>query len=298
MGHNKIFTAPSSRLSTEESNLMIAMHERIPALHQISFHQIASFILLFGIGKMYDEAELYSEKFRSHELGGELMNTLTDKMLEEDLGITNGDHRAEILAFISYLFSVNSQTNTDIICSPPGIWTVTPSMYVEPAYNQCTESTRASSYYTISSCCTDEGKSTVKTIGTIGSTMGMKMPHILSSRKHRSDEKQTPNVVPARCMRETRKDVLETEDTGFILTANQLEHHHFERPAKFRVLSDVLIRARMAVEAESIGELKQKDVIYVQEIRNQCARFFWNVDGAWVSLFSNSGDRLLEQIKQ
>jgi len=147
------------------------------------------------------------------------------------------------------------------------------------------------------------------------------MPHLLSSHGHLWDEKQTelvplmseecghnaklspiqkktlPNGVPFAGMRETQKDEFETKDMGFTWKANQLEHYRFERPAKFRVLSDVLIRARRGVEFGTTEELKKNDVIYVIKVRKQCAQFFWNTDRGWVSLFSNNGDRQLKQIK-
>jgi len=128
MGHRKLFTQLISRVGTEEINKMSVTRERIHDLNRMSIDQIASFILNIGSGK-WDEAELYSEKFRYHELGGVHMKTLTDDMLQVDLGITNGDHRAEILSTIRYLL-VETQTNTDSLSSLPGIWTATPSKHV------------------------------------------------------------------------------------------------------------------------------------------------------------------------
>jgi len=151
--------------------------------------------------------------------------------------------------------------------------------------------------------------------------MRMRMPHLISSHEHLWDEKQTelvpfmseefgqnaklsplqkktlPNGVPFAGMRETQKDELETEDMGFTWKANQLERYRFERPARFRVLSDVLIRERRGLESETTEKLNKDDVIYVKKVRKQCAQFFWNTEGGWLTLFSNNGDRQLEQIK-
>jgi len=128
MGHRKLFKLLISSLGTEEINKMCVTREGIHDLNRMSIDQIASFILNIGSGK-WDEAELYSEKFRYHELGGEHMKTLTDDMLQVDLGITNGDHRAEILSTIRQLL-VETLTNADSLCSSPGIWIATPSEHV------------------------------------------------------------------------------------------------------------------------------------------------------------------------
>lgn len=120
MGHNNRFPKPNSLRRIEDSSYNSIMFPRNNAFRE-SVLEIASFIRYIGDINSWDEAELYSEKFRNNDLGKKEMETLTDQLLESDLGITNSDHRAEIISAIRSRFPAEILTNIDITCSITGI---------------------------------------------------------------------------------------------------------------------------------------------------------------------------------
>jgi len=105
-------------------------------------------------------------------------------------------------------------------------------------------------------------------------------------------------MLPFPQTRETKDIVKETEETGFCWKTDQFEIYHLERPTKFKVLSDIPILASWSLESETIGKLMKDYVVYVNEVKEQCLRFFWNTNGrwGWVSFYSNRGKPLLKLI--
>lgn len=71
---------------------------------QMTVDQTATWIWTLGGYKGWAEAETYAEIFRENSISGEVLEEITEEMLEFSLGITNPTHRLELLSTIQHLF--------------------------------------------------------------------------------------------------------------------------------------------------------------------------------------------------
>merc|ERR1712060_969949 len=257
---------------------------------------------------MGPDAQAYAKSFFDNSISGDMLSALSLKMLKDDLGIQNTNHRMAIKRELDIYFP---KTNENQFKVPAG-------MGLGHEIRGSVISTREL-MGTLSSSVDGQSDSTVPRSRCLILTLrpDQRLPvgekDYLKSvfAKFNYDveitfsEKLNSYILVFKDEEEALKARAQSDDLGYTLTKYRERRPKPDKPALFKTLHTVWVRGGKSFRSWKVGMLKKDAIVLVNQQKGRRARGIsyqdressgWVSLKGWVSLYSEKGIKLLDRL--
>merc|ERR1712060_755730 len=267
---------------------------------------------------MGPDAQAYAKSFFDNSISGDMLSALSLKMLKDDLGIQNTNHRMAIKRELDIYFPKTNENQfkvpagmglgheiRGIVISTKELMGTISSMSIGSTSEDC----QSDSVFSTSAGSSADGQndSTVKRSRCLILTLRPDQRLLVGEKDYLKSvfAKLNSYILVFEDEEEALKARAQSDDLGYTLTKYRERRPKPDKPALFKTLHTVWVRGGKSFRSWKVGMLKKDAIVLVNQQKGRRARVIsyqdressgWVSLKGWVSLYSEIGIKLLDRL--
>jgi len=297
---------------------------------EMTVYETSIWIWTLGYNLGWPDAQVYAHSFLDHAIRGDMLSALSLTMLKKDLGIKNTYHCIAIKREIDFCFP---KTSEKLFKLPAGMGLRNEIRESIISTERLTASTIPMSIGSTSEDCKLDSVFSTSAGSSVDSQKDSTVPRtkclILTLRPEQrllvgekdylkstfakfnynveitSFEKLNSYILVFEDEVKALKARAQSDDLGYTLSKYRERRPKPDKPALFKTLNKVRVRAGKSFRSWKVGMLKKDAIVLVNQQKGRRARVIsyrdressgWVSYNGWVSLYSETGIKLLDRL--